>query len=157
MSFQDTNRRTVRSGGVVFRTFEQGPFWRIASGAVCLETTNGLGRHLVQLALPGDLLGVETLFDQPMRFQARALVATALDRINLPAPAERTWLMREALETQQERSLHMTAMRTGAVANRLGHFLQLMGHSGVPGEPYPCARSEQIRRSLPPCAIWPRW
>lgn len=140
---------TEHSGNLFLTAHTQGTAWRLLEGTICLEHETGRRRQIVQLALAGDLIGVDSLWQQPYRFNARALTAVRLQAIEHLSANDTATLMREALNVQQERSLRMACLRTGPVLDRLGHLLQMMGHGGHPGSPYSVARSEQIRRTLP--------
>lgn len=138
----------VGGGSCILQPDITGRLWRLEEGLLALETTTSR-KQTVLLALPGDLVGVESLFDQPCRFDAKALTPVRLTIVAVPTANKRPSLMGEALHTLQQRSLDMASLRTGPVAERLGRYLQLAGHGGHPGEPYPMAHSDRIRRTLP--------
>ena len=47
----------------IFQAGQTGPVWRVIQGVVRLDRQGGPVRLPVQLALPGDLIGVEALCD----------------------------------------------------------------------------------------------
>jgi len=55
----------IKRGQVLVNAGEYGPVWRITEGMFRLERVSHDGLSLVQLGLPGDLLGVEALCAEP--------------------------------------------------------------------------------------------
>ncbi len=111
----------------IFKSGEYGPLWRVAEGVVRLDRESGPQRLPVQLALPGDLVGLESLCDLPYQFTATAFQECRLERVPVADPAHRQALLRQALLQQQERSHDMATLRTGSVVQRVAHLLQLLG------------------------------
>ncbi|WP_157826986.1 cyclic nucleotide-binding domain-containing protein [Macromonas nakdongensis] len=143
-----------RADGVLFAAGAHGPLWRVLSGAVRLDRPGGAEPQLVQLALPGELIGVEALCEQPYAFNAVALTDAALVPVELGDDARRAALMREALLQQQHRSQHMAALRTGAVALRMAQLLALLGLDWRQAASQGWQRSaDAIREALPPLRV----
>lgn len=138
------------SAEAVFRAGEHGPLWRVAQGLIRLDRPGDTTVQAVQLALPGDLIGVEALCSQPYRLNAVAFTASRLERIVVDdRHLSREPLLQQALLQQQTRCLDMAALRTGTVSQRIAHLLRLLGFDRQPplGDCGDCART--IRQSLP--------
>lgn len=136
----------------VFASGERGPLWRVVSGEIRIDRVIGHTRQLVQVALAGDLVGIEALCDQAYRYSATALTPARLASVRFDSDAERDTLLRQALMQQQTRCQDMAALRTGPVPQRLVHLLQLLGHAwrqaqGDDAEAR--ALSDHIREALP--------
>lgn len=118
----------------VFLAGDSGPMWRVIEGIVRLDggTPDQLLRP-VQLALPGDLIGIESLCGRDYQLSASAFTDCRLERVPLDAGRDREPLMQQALLQNQDRSRDMAALRTGTVSRRLAHLLHLMGVDWLPG------------------------
>jgi CRP-like cAMP-binding protein len=129
-----------------------GPLWRVAYGIVCLDRPQGVGSaafRLVQLALPGDLVGLEALCDQPYRLGASALTPARLDPVDLESMATRERLLQQAVMQLQRRSLDIAALRTGPVPERVAYLLRLLGHDTEQDVLGVAVHADAIRTSLP--------
>jgi CRP-like cAMP-binding protein len=112
----------------VFHAGESGPLWRLQEGLVRLDRHHGGARQAVQLALPGDLIGVEALCGRSYQFSAVAFMPSRLERVALDGrSAAREPLLQQALLQHQTRCLDMAALRTGTVPQRIAHLLRLLG------------------------------
>lgn len=134
----------------VFRAGEIGPLWRLQEGLVRLDRQHGGGQQAVQLALPGDLIGVEALCGEPYQFSAIAFTPCRLERVRVEARSGvREPLLQQVLLQHQTRCLDMAALRTGTVPQRIAHLLRLLGfdRQAVTRDCDDCAR--RIRQSLP--------
>jgi len=142
------------AGQSIFHAGEQGPLWRLISGQVRLDHVPGPSpRQLMLLALPGDLIGTESLCGQAYRYGATALTPAQLEPVRCAGAADQAHWLRQAVLQQHQRWQDMAALRTGQVTQRLSHLLHLLGHAWpqVQGdEPAAQARAERIRASLPP-------
>ena len=120
MSHADPRPLRVSAGQPpIFQPGDTGTVWRVRQGVVRLNRPAGAGRLPVQLALPGDLIGIEALCDQPYQFCAEAFTDCELEPVPLGTAAEgdtlRQALLREVLLQQQSRSQDMATLRTGSV------------------------------------------
>jgi CRP-like cAMP-binding protein len=107
----------------------QGSGWRLLSGTLRLDLTGCSRQHLVQLALPGDLLGLEPLYGAEHQATARALVDCQLQALQAPDandPRAMATLLAQALGQQWRRATDMAALRTGATPERVRRLLQLL-------------------------------
>lgn len=126
----------------LYKAGECGRLWRVVEGTVRLDREAGTTRLPVSLALPGDLIGIEVLCDQPYQFTASAFTDCALAPVRVAGERARQDLLRQALVQQQVRSHDMAMLRTGSVASRLACLLRLMGlpcqgrhtHDGLCGD-----------------------
>ncbi len=146
----------LRDGAsLIFQAGQTGSVWRVVRGVVRLDCRGGPLRLPVQLALPGDLVGVEALCGQPYQFSAEAVTSCALVEIGLypqgaKGNAQRESLLREALLQQQRRCHDMATLRTGSVLQRLAHLLGLLGlpwqgpHGSLSGH-----QADAVRQALP--------
>jgi hypothetical protein len=133
----------------VFLAGESGPVWRVVQGIVRLDRHSGPVCQPVQLALPGDLIGIEALCDQPYQLGASAFTPCRLEAVCSEDLSMHRPLLQQALLQHMERSQDMAQLRTGSVLQRLAHLLALMGLNvtslgyAQPGE------ADAIRQALP--------
>jgi len=133
----------------VFLAGEAGPVWRVVEGLVRLDRDNGPIRQPVQLAVPGDLVGVESLCGRRYQFSATAFTACRLEPVRLATDAAREPLLQQALMQHQDRCQDMAALRTGAVPQRITHLLRLMGLEWPTRDPARGGDADAIRQALP--------
>lgn len=146
----DSSELACAAAQSVFVAGERGPVWRVVQGMVRLDRECGPLRQPVQLALPGDLIGVEALCGQAYQFSASALTRVRLEPLRSAdgAEAPAAW-MQQALLQHLRRSQDMAQLRTGSVVQRLAHLLHLMGlelpalDQAQPGD------ADAIRQALP--------
>lgn len=144
--------RVFASADTAWLPGDCGPLWRVVYGVVCLDRPQGVdpdASNLVQLALPGDLVGLEALCDQPYRLGASALTPAQLDPVVLDSMATRERLLQQAVMQLQRRSLDIAALRTGPVPQRVAYLLRLLGHEGALGVLGGALHADAIRSSLP--------
>lgn len=131
----------------VFHAGDTGPIWRVTAGLVRLDREGGPQRRPVQIAMPGDLIGIEALCDQHYCFSATALTACRLESVAVVDRSAREDLLGQALLQQQSRSQDMAALRTGSVLQRITHLIHLLGYEwALPSHP---RNAEAIRSALP--------
>jgi CRP-like cAMP-binding protein len=102
---------------------------QVRSGLVALEVSQAASDSsvaLTQLALPGDVLGVESLCGEASLFRAVAWMPCEVTVLQpFGTVAEFTLISQSYL--QQQRRLHdMTRLRTGTVRSRVGHLLEML-------------------------------
>lgn len=135
----------------VFQAGESGRLWRVVEGVVRLDLDEGPDRQTVQIAIPGDLIGTETLCQQPYRFSATALTRCRLELVTLADAEAHAALLKQALMQQQVRSQDMAALRTGTVFQRITHFLHLLGIEWTTVAQRP--NVELVRAALPTLSV----
>ena len=113
-------------GQVLLRAGGQGPLWRVSGGTLCVQQRHGADVALVQLALPGDWIGVERLCGEAYRFEVVALTECSLQTHALEAVSAQE-VLASSFVRQQKRLDDMTRLRTGSMVQRLGHLLRLLG------------------------------
>lgn len=139
--------RVCAGGDSIYSSGQAGAVWRVRQGLVRLVHACGPSRLPVQIALPGDLIGIEALAAQPYQHGAEAFTDCALEPVD---PSGHDELLREALLQQQRRSHDMASLRTGSVLQRLSHLLRLLdlpwqGAHTVAGD-----QADRVRAALPP-------
>lgn len=133
----------------VFLAGESGPVWRVLNGIVRLDRDSGPSRQPVQLALPGDLIGIESLCERRYQLSATAFTACRLEPVRLAVDTAREPLLQQALLQHQDRSQDMAELRTGTVAQRVAHLLSLMSLDWQPSDQLWGCSADAIREALP--------
>lgn len=133
----------------VFLAGESGSVWRVVQGLVRLDRHSGPVCQPVQLALPGDLIGMEALCGQPYQLSASAFTPCRLEAVRTAADTPPQPLLQQALLQHMHRSQDMAQLRTGSVLQRLTHLLALMGLDVPPfGRPQGNG-ADAVRQALP--------
>jgi hypothetical protein len=133
----------------VFLAGESGSVWRVVQGIVRLDRHSGPVCQPVQLALPGDLIGMEALCGQPYQLSASAFTPCRLEAVPTAAHTPQQPLLQQALLQHMHRSQDMAQLRTGSVLQRLTHLLALMGLDVPPfGRPQGNG-ADAVRQALP--------
>jgi hypothetical protein len=133
----------------LFKAGDTGALWRVLEGTVRVDRESGLARLPVLIALPGDLVGIESLCDQPYQFTATAFTDCRLEPVPVADEAARQALLQQALFQQQMRSHDMATLRTGAVLSRLACLLKLLGLPWQGAQAVDEARADALRSALP--------
>lgn len=123
--------RNVRSGHILGLAGESAPVWRVKTGAFRLQRPSLDGHIDVQLALPGDLIGLEAMVQQVYTFTAVALLDARVELVRLGDSAALHAALRDAYVQQQRQMLDAVHLRSGPIAQRLKHLLVLL--SRTPG------------------------
>lgn len=131
----------LQTGDVLFEAQAHGPVWRLQSGALRLDRVDSGGARFMQLALPGDLLGLELLAAYPYAYTARAIVPSVASRHLLGNDADRRLALMDGLVQQQHRGEDLVRLRTGPAQDRLKHLLLALAPDETPwlGEGATCA------------------
>jgi hypothetical protein len=114
-------------GQVLVEAGRQGAVWRVLSGVIRLERPTRDGHVLVQLALPGDLIGVETLCAQVHACTATALLKAKVEVVVFAGELSQYTTVVKGLLQQQRQAMDMVRLRTGSIQQRLVHLLALLG------------------------------
>jgi hypothetical protein len=133
----------------VFLAGESGPVWRVVEGIVRLDCGANSLHQPVQLALPGDLIGIESLCGRDYQLSASAFTDCRLERVQLDQDRAREPLLQQALLQNQDRCQDMAALRTGTVSRRLVHLLHLMGFDWSSGSSAQRSNPDIVRQALP--------
>ena len=117
----------VRRGHTLLTAGAVGPVWRVTQGVFKLERAGLEGQTLVQLAMPGDLIGVESLCAEPYAFAAVALVSAQVQPHQVIHDLDRYATMAQGFLQQQRQTCDMHRLRTGPIVQRLAHLLTVLG------------------------------
>lgn len=129
-NLQDEPRASATSalvpGATLFRTGETGGVWQVVGGLIRLEAKQPAQAGLVRLALPGDVLGAETILAQPYALTATAVMTCELSQISVDSETHRVLILAAAFLQGQQRSAEAMRLREGSVAERLDRLLRLL-------------------------------
>lgn len=117
----------VRRGQTLLIAGTLGPVWRVNQGVFKLERPSLEGQTLVQLAMPGDLIGVEALCAAPYAFSVTALVSGKAQPQQIGHEAARHTTMAQGFLQQQRQTCDMHQLRTGPISRRLAFLLTVLG------------------------------
>lgn len=113
-------------GDIIFRRGEKGLAYRVTHGVVAIERSNdGEPSSLVLLAMPGDFIGVEGLFEESYTMDARALFPARLVPVLEDKRFIKGHILPQVCIQQQRQSLDMVKLRTGKVSQRLAYLLHM--------------------------------
>lgn len=100
--------------------------WRIVSGSVRLDRINGDEILMAGIALPGDLIGAETLLLEKTTFSARAMSQAEL--VAWPHGSESLvpGKLLATLAAAEQRAASVLALRCGQAASRVGRLISLL-------------------------------
>jgi CRP-like cAMP-binding protein len=103
-----------------------GPVWRVTHGVFKLESYEGENCALIQLAKPGDLIGVEVLCHKAYAYTVRAIVDAEVE-IHLASHAHSDpSILVQAFLQQQRQTFDMYKLRTGSISTRLSYLMSLL-------------------------------
>lgn len=122
-------RRHILLGETIYAAGDQGPAWRIRSGAVRLDRIAGDERSFAGLALKGDVLGAESLLFGCYSFDARAIGAVELEPwlATNQAPSGETLL--QMLAATEKRAAETLALRAGEALDRVRQLMVLLARN----------------------------
>ena len=122
--------------------------WRLESGALRLDSqaADG-GSDFVRLALPGDLLGVESLAGVTDHLTVRAITPARLRPVDLVDTTHLTQLLMETISKVHQRCREMASLRTGSTTVRIQRLLQMLSGGGTSASA--SHTSESTRCALP--------
>lgn len=122
-----TSRFKART--VIHHAGATGGVWRVLHGAVVLTDRASQGPRFAGLALPGDLLGAEVLYQGAYAHTARPLMPCEL----MPWPLEGVQVAHEvvarSLIAAQQRTAELTALRSGSAQERVCRLILLLSAS----------------------------
>ena len=121
--------KTLKRGQVLVNAGEFGPVLRVTEGMFRLERKSMDGLSLVQLGLPGDLLGVESLCAEPYAYTVTAITPGEAKLQAMNGDLSRFGVVAKAYLQQQRRTCDMMKLRGGPVKDRLAHFLMLLARN----------------------------
>lgn len=118
--------KSLKKGESLFKQGDSGVLWRVESGVILLQKATDDGVTLTQLALPGDIIGLEGLCEKPYAHSAVALVQSKLSQQGLSSEFSAFAAVAEGYMQQQQRMHDMSKLRTGSVASRLKYLVQML-------------------------------
>ena len=118
--------KSLKKGESLFKQGDSGMLWRVESGLILLQKTTDDGDELTQIALSGDVIGLEALCDQAYANTAIALIDSHVSRLRVANEFNAFAAMAKGYMQQQQRMHDMSKLRTGSVASRLRHFIQML-------------------------------
>ena len=136
-----TTTLNLAPGQALLHAGQRGALWRIVGGALRIERCGDGASTLIQLALPGDCVGLEALLGQPYAVNVSALVASTVRIEPVGDDAARLAVLGELLAQQQRQAQEMARLRSGSAAERVACLVRKLG-VGI--------ASPQARKTLPP-------
>ncbi|NCX93784.1 MAG: Crp/Fnr family transcriptional regulator [Gammaproteobacteria bacterium] len=121
--------KSLKRGESLFREGDSGTLWRVEQGAILLQKATEDGIALTQMALPGDIIGVEGLCNRPYTNSAIALVETKLIQQGVSGDFSAFAAVAEGYLQQKQRMHDMSRLRMGSVASRIKHLVHLLAKS----------------------------
>ncbi len=116
--------------------------WRLESGALRVDSAGADGSEsLVRLAMPGDLLGIESLLGVEDRFAVRALTPSRLVAVEMLEEQLPQMLMASVISGYQ-RSRQMVQLRSGSAEDRVKCLLVMLAEAG-----------QQVKQGGATCAL----
>ncbi|MDO8772824.1 MAG: Crp/Fnr family transcriptional regulator [Burkholderiaceae bacterium] len=136
----DTNTRHLMQREALSQADLQ-VLWRLESGVLRIDSAGShAGSDFVRLALPGDVLGVESLVGVKDRLVVRAITPARLVLVVLLEEGERMQLLMNAVMQGHQRCREVVSLRTDSAPVRLKRLLHMLAN-GDPvdtGEPIAC-------------------
>ncbi len=118
--------KCLKRGDVLFQEGCMGTLWRIERGALLIQKDTESGPMLSQVALAGDIVGLESLSSRAYANTAVALMDCQVSRQRVSNEFNAFAVMAKGYMQQQQRMHDMSKLRTGSVASRLRHFIQML-------------------------------
>lgn len=101
--------------------------WRVLRGALRLEHTMPDGGVVQQLAVAGDIVGIETVLGEPFSCSAYALTSAVITPWPVPAGGPTVALLGQVVRQQQRQSADAARLRTGPAQARVTALLMRLG------------------------------
>lgn len=139
--------RLLRPGQRLASAGDVGSVWEIRVGALVLEQAGpDEASSVVQLLLPGDLVGAETLCGECYVYDVSALLPTTIGNVVCADDLAIELTVQRAFLQQQVRQVDMLRLRSGSVHERLSYLLKLLSEQRAkPGQ--------WDSKNLPPLAV----
>ena len=116
----------VARGTTLLQAHARGPAWRVTQGVFCVEHPSGQG--VMQLALPGDVVGVESWCHLAYAHTVTALTGGHAQPEAVLTEADRAQALTATVLQQQRQMADMVSLRSGPVQARLERLLHLLNH-----------------------------
>ncbi len=118
--------KTLKRGESLIFSGEFGSVWRVTQGVFRLERPCRDGMELVRLALPGDLVGVESLCAEPYAYTATALTCAQATPALLGFGMAHATTIAQGFLQQQCHMNDMVRLRSGTAGERVAHLLKML-------------------------------
>lgn len=135
-----------KRGTVILPAGRPGLLGRVRRGLVSLTDPCSDDGALV-VALPGDLIGIESLKGEAVTLQARAIVASEVEWLTLVRADQWRQLLVEGLLARQAHQGELARLRRGSVPDRVRQLLLLL--SGKASGLSPVEAAESLQCELP--------
>lgn len=119
---------SFKRGELIYRAAYTGVLWRVLTGAVRLDKPETDGILFASLALPGAVIGCETLITGQYAFTARAMTPCTL--IAQPCALEDLSPL-TLLAAAEQRAADMVALRHGRAMDRIRRLVNLLTSNGA--------------------------
>lgn len=117
----------LEPGHKLYHAGSEGLAWRLSQGVVRLDTVLQGEPSFASLAIPGDILGCETLLFGAYTFSASALTQCELTPWPEGEGAASGESLLESLALAQRRAADVVALRGGQAADRVISLIRLLG------------------------------
>lgn len=135
-----------KRGAVILPAGRPGLLGRVRRGLLSL-TDPGCDDGALVIALPGDLIGIESLKGEAVALQARAIVAAEVEWLTLVRADQWRQLLVEGLLARQAHQGELARLRRGSVPERVRQLLLLL--SGKAAGVRPPAEEAPLQCELP--------
>jgi len=139
--FTDGNSKQLRPRELL-TTADSQALWMLESGALRIDMSESDDAScFVRMALPGDVIGVESLVGTTERTLVRALTSSRLVPVTLFDEGHLKRMLMEAVAKGYQRCCEVATLRTGPTDNRVKRLLLLLANQevGKTGEAVACA------------------
>lgn len=126
----DCGTRTLARGERLFSQGQIGPLWSVEWGLVLLFMTDGSDDMPVGIALPGDVIGSESLWGDVYSLDA---VAVSKSRVRQVVSAVKSRTEREVqkiINQQLRRQIDLIRLRSGSISDRIKTLNLLFDRAG---------------------------
>ena len=116
--------QSYRHGEIISRSGELCLAQRILSGIVMIYQEDQSNKHFIRLAITGDIIGIESIYQDVSKFNVIALTNVTCKKVNFDK--NKFNLLTEAYIQQQERMLDTAKLRTSSISDRLGYLIDIL-------------------------------
>lgn len=118
---------SFKRGEPIYHAASSGMPWQVLDGVVRLDKPGADGSAFASLALPGDMIGCETLLDGQYAFIARAITPCTL--VGQPTLSGLSPL--SLLAAAEQRAADLVALRHGRATGRIRRLVDLLTLNGA--------------------------
>ena len=130
---QARESRTCSAGDSIYHVGADGQAWRVTRGSIRLDTQSSAGEPLfASLALPGDIVGSETMLFGTYAFSASALTQCEITPWPEGAPQASGESLLATLASAQRRAADLIALRDGQAIDRVIGLIRVLTGTSEP-------------------------